>query len=392
MKKIIDLKNLNQKIVLLRVDLNVPLKNEKVLDATRIIKVIPTILHLLNQNAKIVIITHVGRPKGKNTSELSLKPICEYLKDKLDAKIKLITKDLKNLNKSKIFNNDDEKIILLENIRFYPEEESDDTEFAKKIASLGDIYVNEAFSCSHRAHASVSKITKFIPSYGGLYLSNEINALNQITKDIKKPVSCIIGGSKISTKIKVITNLAKKYDNIIVVGAMANNFVKYNNHNIGKSIFEKDSDLIVKAIYDSAKINNCKIICPTDFLVGKNLTDISNNKKIDEIKNDDLILDIGLETIKSIKNIINNSKTILWNGPAGYFENENFAIGSYEIAKEISIKTKNNKLFSVIGGGDTVAVLNKLNLINNFSFVSTAGGAFLEYLEGKNLPGITALN
>ncbi len=392
MKKIKDLGDLNQKIILLRVDLNVPLQNSKVLDATRIKKVIPTISHLLSENAKIIILTHVGRPKGKKIIELSLKPICEYLKDELDVKIKLITENLNNLNKSNIFSNNDEKIILLENIRFYPEEENDDIEFAKKLASLGDIYVNEAFSCSHRAHASVSKITKFIPSYGGLHLSNEIDALYQITHNIEKPVSCIIGGSKISTKIKVITNLAKKYDNIIVVGAMANNFVKYNNHNIGKSVFEKNSGLIVKKIYESAKFNNCKIIYPTDFLVGKNLNDFSNNRKINEIENDDIILDIGLETIKSIKNIINNSKTILWNGPAGYFENENFAAGSYEIAKEISAKTKNSKLFSVIGGGDTVAVLNKLKLINNFSFVSTAGGAFLEYLEGKELPGIKSLN
>ncbi len=392
MKKIKDLGDLNQKIVLLRVDLNVPLQNNKILDATRIKKVIPTISHLLSENAKIIIITHVGRPKGKKIIELSLQPICDYLKSELNLKIKLITENLNNLNKKNIFSNNDEKVLLLENIRFYPEEEKDDIEFAKKLASLGDIYVNEAFSCSHRAHASVSKITKFIPSYGGLHLSNEIDALYQITHNIKKPVSCIIGGSKISTKIKVITNLATKYDNIIVVGAMANNFIKYNNHNIGKSVFEKNSELIVKEIYDSAKLNDCKIIYPKDFLVGKNLNDFSNNRKINEIENDDIILDIGLETIKYIKNIINNSKTILWNGPAGYFENENFATGSYEIAKEISVKTKNSKLFSVIGGGDTVSVLNKLNLIHNFSFVSTAGGAFLEYLEGKELPGIKSLN
>ena len=391
MKNLKDLKDLNKKIVLLRVDLNVPLKNDEVLDATRINKVIPTISYLLNQNAKIVIITHVGRPKGKKITKLSLKPICEHLNDELGVKIKLITKDLKNMNKNDIFHGSDEKIVFFENIRFYPEEENDDLEFAKKLASFGDVYVNEAFSCSHRAHTSVSKITKFIPSYGGLHLINEINALNLITHNIKKPITCIVGGSKISTKIKVITNLARKYDNIIIVGAMANNFLKYNNLNIGKSAFEKNSELIVKEIYETAKINNCKIMCPIDFSVGKNLNDISNNKKIHEIANDDLILDIGLETVKIIKNIISNSKTILWNGPAGYFENENFAIGSYEIAKEISIRTKNNKLFSVIGGGDTVAVLNKLDLINNFSFVSTAGGAFLEYLEGKELPGIKSL-
>ena len=392
MKKLKDLEDLYQKIVLLRVDLNVPLKNGKVLDDTRIKKVIPTILHLLNNNAKIVIITHIGRPKGKKIDDLSLKPIYQYLKNELSSEIRLITKDVKNLNKEDLFQSSAEKIALLENIRFYPEEESDDTEFAKKLASLGDVYVNEAFSCSHRAHTSVSMITRFIKSYGGLHLINEINALNQITHDIKRPISCIIGGSKISTKIDVITNLASKYNNIIIVGAMANNFIKFNGHNIGKSFFETNSDYIIKDIYDKAKINQCKIFCPTDFSVGKSLKDTSKNKKINEIENDDLILDIGLETIASVKNIINNSKTILWNGPAGYFENENFAIGSYEIAKEISNKTNDNKLFSVIGGGDTVAVLNKLNLISKISFVSTAGGAFLEYLEGKKLPGIKSLN
>ena len=392
MKKIKDLEDLNQKIVLLRVDLNVPIKNDKVLDNTRIKKVIPTISHLLYHKAKIIIITHVGRPKGKKIAELSLNPICQYLKDELSTGIKLITKDIKNLNKKDIFQNSDDKIALLENIRFYPEEENDDIEFAKDLASLGDIYVNEAFSCSHRAHASVSNITKFIKSYGGLHLISEIDALSQITHDIKRPISCIIGGSKISTKINVITNLVSKYDNIIIVGAMANNFIRFNGQNIGKSFFEKNADNIVKEIYDKAKKNKCEILCPTDFSVGKNLNDISKNKKINEIENDDLILDIGLETIVSIKKVIKNSKTILWNGPAGYFENENFATGSYEIAKEISDKTINNKLFSVIGGGDTVAVLNKLNIVKNFNFVSTAGGAFLEYLEGKKLPGIKSLD
>ena len=392
MKKIKDLENLNQKVVLLRVDLNVPLKDKKVMDDTRIKKVIPTILHLLNHNAKIILLTHIGRPKGRKKSELSLQPVCQYLKKELSIEIRLITQDIKYLNKKNIFQNSNEKLVLLENIRFYPEEENDDNEFAKNLANLGDIYVNEAFSCSHRAHASVSNITKFISSYGGLHLINEINALNKITQDIKRPISCIIGGSKISTKLKLIKNLATKYDNIIIVGAMANNFIKFNGQSIGKSFFEKDSDSIVKQIYDKAKINKCKVLCPIDYSVGKDIFDTSKNKKINEIEKDDLILDIGKETVDSIKNIINSSKTILWNGPAGYFENENFAIGSYEIAKEISDKTNNNNLFSVVGGGDTVAVLNKLNLINKINFVSTAGGAFLEYLEGKKLPGIKSLN
>ena len=392
MKKIEDHRDLNKKIVLLRVDLNVPIEGNKIKDPTRIIKVIPAIKYLLSQSAKIAIISHIGRPKGKINKDLSLSPVCEYLVNALKTKIKLISENLNKLTKNDILNNFSEKILILENIRFYPEEEKNDLDFAKKLASLGDVYVNEAFSCSHRAHSSISSITSFISSYAGPHLAKEIAALNQITESIQKPISCIIGGSKISTKINVIKNLVTKYDNIIIVGAMANNFIKYDGKNIGKSFFEKNSDKIVESIYSTAQKFKCKITFPSDVSVGKNIEDNSNIKDINKIENDDLILDIGSKTINFIKEIINNSKTILWNGPAGYFENENFALGSYEIAREISNGSKKNKLFSVVGGGDTVSVINKLNLMQDFNFVSTAGGAFLEYLEGKKLPGIKSLN
>ena len=279
----------------------------------------------------------------------------------------------------------------MENIRFYREEEKNDKNFSEHLARLGDLYVNDAFSCSHRDHASVSNITKFLPSFAGLQLETEINALRKVTSDIKKPISCIIGGSKISTKIGLIKNLIPKFDNIIIAGGMANNILSYKGYPTGKSIKEPNSEKIVKDIFETAKIHSCSITFPDDVKVGKSLNDTATIKGITNVKNDELILDIGPKTIKKIKDIIENSQTILWNGPLGYFENINFATGCYEIAKKIVEKNKNNQIYSVAGGGDTIAVLNQVNALNSFNFVSTAGGAFLEYLEGKELPGIKAL-
>jgi phosphoglycerate kinase len=281
---------------------------------------------------------------------------------------------------------------MLENIRFYSEEENNNQEFAKQLATLGDIYVNDAFSCSHRAHASIDEITNFLPCYSGLQIDSEVNALKKITSKIKKPITCIIGGSKISTKINIIKNLIPKFDNIIIVGGMANNIIKYTGNNIGKSLQEENSNPIIKEIFSLSDTQNCKIIYPQDVLVGKNLNDSPHIKELNEILADDMILDIGPKTIKIIHNIIDKSNTILWNGPAGYFENPNFANGSIQIAKKIVENNKSNKIYSVAGGGDTVSLLNSLGSIRNFNFVSTAGGAFLEYLEGKELPGIKALN
>ena len=392
MKSIKEEANLNNKKILLRLDLNVPILGDKITDTTRIDKILPTLKFLISQNVKIIIISHVGRPKGKVVNELSLRPICKDLEIKLSENIKLISKNIKEINSKDLFNSDDEKIVMLENIRFYPEEEKNNQEFAKHLATLADIYVNDAFSCSHRAHASIHEITKFLPSFSGLQLNLEVDALKKITSEIKKPITCIIGGSKVSTKINIIKNLIPKFDNIIIVGGMANNIIKYRGNNIGKSLQEENSDQIIKEIFSLSEKENCKIIYPQDVIVGKNLHGTPQIKELSEISSDEMILDIGPKTINLINKIIDESNTILWNGPAGYFENPSFANGSIEIAKKIIENNKSNKIYSVAGGGDTVSLLNSLNSIKDFNFVSTAGGAFLEYLEGKELPGIKALN
>ncbi len=392
MNNIKDQENLNQKKVLLRLDLNVPLKNGIITDETRINKILPVINFLLKKKSKILIISHVGRPKGKINDKLSLKPICENLEKKINRKIFLNKENIFKIKKEDLFKKSVDQIVFLENIRFYEEEEKNDKDFSKHLAKLADIFVNDAFSCSHRAHASVSKITEFLPSYAGLQLKTEISALKKVTTEIKKPITCIIGGSKISTKIGLIKNLIPKFDNIIIVGAMANNILSFKGNPIGKSIREDNCISIIEEIFKTAKNHSCKINYPEDVAVGKSMEDKAKIKEINEVSDDDLILDIGPKTIKKIKNIIEKSETILWNGPVGYFENPSFANGCYEIAKKIIEKNKNNLIYSIAGGGDTIAVLNQMRAINNFNFVSTAGGAFLEYLEGKELPGIKALN
>ena len=385
-------KSLNGKKIILRLDLNVPLNRQKITDSNRIDKIIPTLHFLIKNKAKILILSHVGRPKGKVIKELSMEPICEYLKNKLNKNIHLIKTNINNLKDKDLFDNKNESILMLENLRFYNEEEENNEEFAKILAGFGDLYVNDAFSCSHRKHASIFSITKFLPSYAGIQLMSEITALSKITKDITRPITCIIGGSKISTKINVIKNLISKFDNLIFVGGMANNILKNKKFQIGKSIFEENCDLIVEDIFNLSKKQNCKIIFPIDVCVSKKIDGKGDVKKINEVQEDDLILDIGPETLKILNKTIEESRTVLWNGPAGYFENENFKKGSLEIARKIVEKNKKNEIYSVAGGGDTVAALNSFNLTKHFNFVSTAGGAFLEFLEGKDLPGIKALN
>ncbi len=391
MNNIKDHENLEKKIVLLRLDLNVPLKDGIIIDETRINKILPVVKFLIDNNSKIVVISHIGRPKGKVAKSLSLKPISKNLEKKINKKIRIINDNILNLKKENLFNDSNEQIVFLENIRFYEAEEKNEYSFAKQLASLGDLFVNDAFSCSHRAHTSVSKITEFLPSFAGLQLNTEINALKKVTTEIKKPVTCVIGGSKISTKIGIIKNLIPKFDNIVIVGGMANNILHFKGNKIGKSIKEENCESIINEIFETSKNHSCKIIFPQDVLVGKNINDISRVKQIDEILDDDLILDIGPSTVNTIKKIIDRSKTVLWNGPAGYFENPNFAKGSIEIAKAITKKREDRSIYSVVGGGDTVALINQIDAIKDFNFVSTAGGAFLEYLEGKELPGIKAL-
>jgi phosphoglycerate kinase len=368
------------------------MKNSSITESSRIEKIIPTIKSLLAKEAKIIIISHIGRPKGKVVKDMSLEPISKKLASLLNKDV-LFNKNIINDNTlSEVNRIQNGSIMMLENIRFNQGEESNDSEFSKKLSDLADIYVNDAFSCSHRSHASIEGITKYIPSYFGLQITQEIEALKKITSEIKKPVTLIIGGSKISTKINIINNLLKKFNNIIVVGGMANTMLKHTGSKVGKSICENDCGSLIKEILDISKKFNCKITCPIDVVVSKNIEGVGENKGIKEINDDEMILDIGPKTISLIKKIVNDSNTVLWNGPAGYFENPNFQTGTKEILEIISQKTSSDKIFSVAGGGETVAAINKFNKLDSFTFVSTAGGAFLEYLEGKTLPGIKALN
>ena len=282
----------------------------------------------------------------------------------MNQDIKLISKNIKEVKSADLFDAHDEKIVILENLRFYEEEEKNDNVFAKHLASLADIYVNDAFSCSHRAHASIFEITKFIPSYAGLQLNLEIDALTKITSEIQRPITCIMGGSKISSKINIIKNLISKFDNIIIVGGMANNILKYKGYEIGKSIQENNCDQIIEEIFLLSKKEDCKIIYPEDVTIGKDLNGSPKIKELNNVSKDELILDIGPKTIKIINQLIEESNTILWNGPAGYFENPSFSVGSVEIAKKIIEKNKDNTIYSVAGGGDTVALLNSIGATN----------------------------
>ena len=386
-----DLEIKDQKIIL-RLDLNVPIKDKVIRDDTRITLCLPFINRLIEKKAKIIIISHLGRPKGINVPDLSLIPIYKYLKDVLKTNVYFFKGTFDGETKEKFSHLKGGEVILIENIRFFKEETEDDQDFSKKLGELGDIYINDAFSCSHRKQASVHSITKFVKkSYAGPLLKKEITAINLVIKNKKEPVTCIIGGSKISTKINVITNLLKKVNNIVIVGAMANNFFVHKNLKVGKSLIEKNTKEIIANIYKKAEEHNCKILIPEDCMVGTDFEGTGKNKNLDEIQENEIILDIGFNTIKKIQKKINESNTVLWNGPAGYFENKNFLKGTLSIAENISKNTIEKSLISILGGGDTLAAINKSNDKLTFSHLSTAGGAFLEYLEGKDLPGISVL-
>ena len=383
--------NLSDKKVILRVDLNVPMQEGKVTDKSRINKIVPIIKSLINKKAKIILISHMGRPKGKIDKKLSLKPLSFILEKLIKSKVHFSEKNSGQIAKESTNKINNGEVLLLENLRFNKEEELNSVAFAKELSELGDIYINEAFSCSHRAHASVCEITKHVDSYAGKSLIEEINAIKMLTNSAKKPVVCIIGGSKISTKIGVLTNLIKKMETIVIVGAMANNFIKHKGYNIGNSLYEKGQENLLKNIIEQCKVNNCNLVIPEDVVVAKNNKDKGQLKNVSKIEDKDLILDIGEKTINEIYKVIDSAKTILWNGPAGLFETKEFSIGSNKIAQKINENTKNKSLISIAGGGDTVAAINKFGCSDGFTYISTAGGAFLELLEGKNLPGIKAL-
>jgi phosphoglycerate kinase len=384
--------NVEGKKIIVRVDLNVPLKDKKIQDPTRILQVLPFLQDLIKKKSKIILISHLGRPKGIRNSDLSLLPIYKYLKEKLKTNMYFYAGEINNEVKTKCSYLKESEVLLIENIRFFKEEIEDDENFSKQLGELGEIYVNNAFSCSHRKQSSIYSITKFVKEiYAGPLVKKEITAIDSVIKNKKDPVTCIIGGSKVSTKIGVISSLMKIASNIIIVGAMANNFLAYKKYEIGKSLKEENSEEIVDKILGEAETNKCKILIPEDCLVSKSFEGDAISKDIKSVEKDEIILDIGPKTVKIIEEIIDNSSTIMWNGPAGYFESRNFALGTNAIAQKISENTKNKSLTSVLGGGDTVAAINKSGLDLSFTHLSTAGGAFLEYLEGKDLPGLSVL-
>ncbi len=385
----IDIKN---KRVILRSDFNVPIINEIIQDNTRINLSIPFIQNLLKREAKLLLISHLGRPRGDKDKNLSLKPVFKYLEKKIKNKIYFFSEKITNKTKDKVHFINNGEMIFFENIRLNEGEIKNDENFAKNLSSLGEVYINDAFSCAHRKQTSIHKITKHIKnSYAGPLFMKEINSIDMVLKNKKRPTTCIIGGSKVSTKLGVITSLIKKVDNLIIVGAMANNFVKFKGNKVGKSLVETGSEKIIEEIYNKSNNSNCEIITPFDFAISDTADGEAKFKDLNSISDNEIILDIGPQTINNIRNIIDISKTVLWNGPAGYFENKNFSKGTISIAKKISENTNKKSLISIVGGGDTISSIKNNGLDVNFTHLSTAGGAFLEYIEGKNLPGIEVL-
>ncbi len=387
-----DNSDLKKKTVLLRLDFNVPIKDNVIQDDTRISLNLPFIKTLIEKNAKIIIVSHLGRPGGKKIPKLSLAPIYKYLKKKLATNVYFFTGDFNSKINDKFSYQKEGEVVLIENIRFFKGETDDDEIFSKRLASLCDIYINDAFSCCHRKQASIHNITKFAKkSYAGPLIKKEVNSIDLVLKNRKKPVTCIIGGSKISTKIKVITKLIQIVDYLIIVGAMANNFLTFKKFNIGNSLIEKNTREIIAKIYEEANNKKCEIIIPEDCKVGTDFLGSGKWKNFEDIKSNEMILDIGSKTIEKICSIIQSSNTVLWNGPAGYIENDNFIEGTISLAKKISENTEKKSLISILGGGDTISAINKNKNKLTFTHLSTAGGAFLEYLEGKDLPGLSVL-
>ncbi len=379
------LEKIKNKKVILRTDYNVPIKNGKIIDNTRIKASLKTIKLLLKNNNSIIIISHLGRPKNKE-KKYSLKPVALELS-------KLLKKEIlfsKNINEKtiKTAKKLEKQILMLENIRYYEEEIKNDKEFSKKLAMLGEVYVNDAFSSSHRKHASITGITKYLPSFYGLLFEEELENLKKILKP-KKPFTAIIGGAKISTKINLIKKLSKKANKVIVGGAMIFTILKAKNYEVGKSLIEKDKIKVAKQIL---KYKN--IILPKDIIVAKTVSENAKikNKKIEEMNSEDIGLDIGKETIKEIEKILEKTKTVLWNGPLGLAELEKFSKGTKKVAKKIAEETKKRKITSIIGGGDTINIINKMRINKkNFTYISMSGGAMLEYIEKETLPGIKAI-
>jgi phosphoglycerate kinase len=365
----------------------------KVTDATRIQRFIPTLRYLSNAGAIVIVTSHLGRPKGKFNSSMSLKPVAETLAELSGLRIEFI-EDLvgqEALGKTKEIK--DGGVALLENLRFYSEEEANDSRFAEQLAAHAEIYVNDAFSAAHRAHASIHAISHFLPAFAGPSMVAELSALQAILSDPKRPVAALVGGAKVSSKIDVLQHLVPRMDKLIIGGGMANTFLLAQGKNIGKSLAESDLMETAGAILDKAQESGCQVLLPTDAVVANSLSSDADSYIVwvDDVPEDHMILDIGPESVELFNNHLEECQTLLWNGPLGAFEINPFGGGTFAVAKQAAKLTKSCKLITVAGGGDTVAALNIAGVTESFSYVSTAGGAFLEWLEGKELPGVSVL-
>ena len=389
-KKFSDITNFvfNKKVIV-RADLNLPYFDGKILDFTRVEKILPTIDFLLKNQAKIILISHFGRPKSENKHEFSLDIIKDDIERIFKKKILFCDDSLKTLKRDKIeklFNSND--IILMENIRFYEEETKNDEGFSKKIAGLGDIYINECFSVSHRAHSSIVGIPKFLPSFPGILLENEISNLKNLITSNNSSTIAVFGGSKISTKLKIVEFYLNKFNKVIFGGAMANTFLKAKNIEIGSSLYEKS---MVKTAKQLIERFSEKILLPEDVITEAKTSKDIEVKPLDKILKGDNILDIGPKTRLKFYNEIIKTDKLLWNGPLGYFEKKPFDEGTGFVVKAVK-NNKNKNFFSVAGGGDTISLLKQVNAFQHFSFISTGGGAFLEFIRGDGLPGLDSLN
>ena len=387
--KTLDDIDLDGKRVLVRVDINVPMENGKVTDITRIARIAQTVYDIQDAGGKVILMAHYGRPKGKVVEEMSLIHIAPAVADELGVPITFADSDYRDSVKE--MQNDE--VLLLENLRFNPGEEANDMGFAKRLASLCDVYVNDAFSAAHRAHASTHAIATLRPSCAGRLMAQELSALEAALGTPKRPVVAIVGGAKVSTKLDLLGNLVGKVDHLVIGGGMANTFLAAQGINVGQSLCEHDLADTAREILSKAEAAGCEIILPRDIVVAREFKAGADSETVvpDACPADAMILDAGPATVAYIKEVLENAKTLIWNGPLGAFEIEPFNAATNAAAKVAAKLTNSGKLISVAGGGDTVAALNQADAADKFTYISTAGGAFLEWMEGKELPGIAAL-
>ncbi|MEH6742073.1 phosphoglycerate kinase [Hyphomonas sp.] len=392
-KRLADAGDLTGKTALVRVDFNVPMENGLVTDDTRLRAAIDTVQTLRTQGAKVALLAHFGRPKGERVAEMSLAPIAGAFAKVLGSNVSFIADCKGEHVKQAMAQLDPAGVILLENTRFYAGEEKGDPELAKEIAELGDIYVNDAFSAAHRKHVSTAVLATLLPAYAGINMETELDALDKALGTPERPVLAVVGGAKVSSKIDLLKNLVTKVDRLAIGGGMANTFLAAQGINVGKSLCEHDLADTAREIMEIAAKNKCEILLPKDVVVAKEFAAYAENRTCapDEVAPDEMILDAGMVTVAHLVDAMGKSKTLVWNGPLGAFEMTPFDKATVSAAQAAGIRASQGKLIAVAGGGDTVAALNHADAAGDFTFVSTAGGAFLEWMEGKALPGVEAL-